>query len=203
MRLFRQHKFSDLKSALIHSEDCEILNLMFIDFNPKDLGFDFLRLKNLKELYIQAHPSIYELQDFDLPIEIGQLSNLKVLSLLNLPLKTFPIWATKLHKLEYLMVRGTDLTTIPSSVSELKNLKTLRIENCPLNKLPIALRQMDKLRHLGFCDTRLTYLGEELFPTNLKTLDFSGTSCYDIRDLEKLSTIMTKTKILPKQKTSH
>jgi Leucine-rich repeat (LRR) protein len=197
MRFLRQHKFSSLESALIRSEDCETLNLMFIDFNLKNFGSDFLRLKNLKKLYIQGDSSIYEWQDFDLPKEIGQINNLKVLSLLNLPLKTFPIWATKLHNLEYLMVRGTNLTSLPSSISELKNLKTLRVENCPLNKLPIELNQMNKLRHLGFCDTRLKYLSEEFFPTNLKTLNFSGTGCFDKKDLEKIRAIMTNTKVYP------
>jgi hypothetical protein len=51
----------------------------------------------LKELYIQGDPKIYEMSDFELPHEIGKLNNLKVLSLLNLPIQQIPDWTEKPH----------------------------------------------------------------------------------------------------------
>jgi Leucine-rich repeat (LRR) protein len=43
-------------------------------------------------------------------------------------------WQAK--KLEILMVRGNDVTQIPTFIQNLTKLKTLRVENCELNSLP-------------------------------------------------------------------
>lgn len=205
MNPFRKKKFSNLEDAVKQSNDCRVLSLIMLDHNLVDKDTDFSKLKNLRELYIQGNPIIYDLADFDLPSTIGQLMKLEVLSLLNLPLKIFPHWITTLTNLEYLMVRGTDVTKIPESISELKNLKTLRVENCALAELPKSLNRMDKLSKLELCDTRLIDLNSSLFPKNLKHLDFSGTGCYDPLDLEKLHSELKNTKIYPpsKQKTNH
>lgn len=198
MMFFKRKKFSALIPAVEHADSCEKLELLFIDHNLKEHGPDFLKLKNLKQLSIQAHPAIYDMPDFALPAEIGRLKKLTSLSILNLPLKHYPDWISTLTELEYLMLRGTDITTIPESISRLKKLKILRIENCPLEKLPSALSRMTGLKKLGLCDTRLTDLNAGLFPGNLRELNYSGTGCYDPSDLEKLRMALKKVKVFPR-----
>jgi hypothetical protein len=198
LKLLRKNKFTSLSSAIKKAEQCNILELQFIEFNLKDYGYDFLKLKNLKELYIQGDPKIYEMSDFELPHEIGKLNNLKVLSLLNLPIQQIPDWTENLMEIKYLMVRGTDVTTIPEFITKFKNLKTLRIENCPLTKLPVGLKSMTNLRELGLCDTQLTDLNPKIFPKKLKRLNFSGTDSYKKTDLENLKKSLRKTKVYPR-----
>jgi hypothetical protein len=65
LKLLRKNKFTSLSSAIKKAEQCNILELQFIEFNLKDYGYDFLKLKNLKELYIQGDPKIYEMSDFE------------------------------------------------------------------------------------------------------------------------------------------
>jgi Leucine-rich repeat (LRR) protein len=97
-------------------------------------------------------------------------------------------------EIKYLMVRGTDVTTIPEFITKFKNLKTLRIENCPLTKLPVGLKSMTNLRELGLCDTQLTDLNPKIFPKKLKRLNFSGTDSYKKTDLEKFEKVIKKNK---------
>lgn len=179
MYFFKKTKFSSLSEAIQNPENCKKLSLLFIEYNLKDKGAIFSQFINLKVLEIQADPSIYDLDDFELPKEIAGLKKLKTIWLLNLPFKTFPEWITGIKSLKYLMIRGNDIDTIPDSICELDNLKTLRIENCNLNKLPATLKKMQNLRNLGLCDTKLTDLSPNLFPKNLKEINLSGSRLKD------------------------
>ncbi|AZA52029.1 leucine-rich repeat domain-containing protein [Chryseobacterium sp. G0201] len=195
MRFFKKTKFLALSDAIQNPKDCKKLSLIFIEYNLKDKGAIFSHFINLRTLEIQADPSIYNLDDFELPEEIASLKKLKKISLLNLPFKTFPEWLTQIKSLKYLMVRGNDIDSIPDSICQLENLKTLRIENCKLNKLPSTLNQMQNLRSLGLCSTELTDLNPDLFPKNLKEISLSGSRKFDDDDLESLKKAMRRTKI--------
>ncbi|KQT23905.1 hypothetical protein ASG22_07720 [Chryseobacterium sp. Leaf405] len=195
MRLFKKTKFSSLNDAIQYPKDCKKLSLIFIEYNLKDKGNIFSQFINLKVLEIQAHPSIYNLDDFELPEEIAGLKKLKKIWLLNLPFKTFPEWIVSMKSLKYLMIRGNDIDTIPDSICELDNLKTLRIENCNLNKLPSTLNKMQNLISLGLSDTKLTDLHPNLFPNNLKEINLAGTRRFKDDDLEHLKKVMRRTKI--------
>lgn len=197
MNLFQKTKFSSLIEASKNPKNCKKLILAFHDQNLKNQGEVFSKFVNLEVLEMQADPSIYHLDGFEFPAEIGNLKKLKKFSVLNFPLKTIPKWISELKSLQYLMIRGTDVETIPDSISQLEKLKTLRIENCPLSKIPKTLNQMKSLQILGLSDTKLTDLSPNLFPKHLKEINFSGTGRYDKQDLEYLKTKMTKTKIYP------
>ncbi|MFC0780745.1 leucine-rich repeat domain-containing protein [Flavobacterium sp. HJSW_4] len=197
MNIFRKTKFSSLIEASKNPKNCKKLTLRFYDENLKNKGEIFSEFINLEVLEMQADPSIYHLDDFEFPAEIGNLKKLKKVWFLNFPLKTFPEWISKLKSLQYLMVRGNDIEIIPDSISQLEKLKTLRIENCPLSKIPKTLHQMQNLQVLGLSDTKLTDLNPNLFPKHLKEINFSGTGIYNKEDLEYLKTKMAKTKIYP------
>jgi Leucine-rich repeat (LRR) protein len=151
-------------------------------------GNSFLKLTNLSELFIQGHTSIFYDKEFVLPEEIGNLTGLKKLSLLNLPIAEFPIWITNLKDLEYLMIRGTDLVMLPGSIRQLTKLKTLRIENCPLATLPIELSELTRLKQLGLSDTKVTALDKYSLPHSLRRISLAGTSLFS----SNLTSIGTK-----------
>jgi hypothetical protein len=197
MYIFQKTTFSSLTEASENAKNCRTLKLLFYDQNLKNQGEIFSKFINLEVLEMQADPSIYNLDDFEFPTEIASLKKLKKISFLNFPLKTFPEWIFDTECLQYLMIRGSDIDTIPDSISRLQKLKTLRIENCPLAKIPETLNQMKGLEILGFSDTKLTDLSWDLFPCNLKEINFSGTGVYEKEDLEYLKIKMTKTKIYP------
>lgn len=197
MRLFQKTKFSSLAEACKNPKNCKKLSLQLYDQNLKNQGEIFSRFINLEILEMQASPSLYDLDDFEFPNEIATLKKLKKISFLNFPLKTFPYWIFEIESLQYLLIRGNDIDTIPDAISRLEQLKTLRIENCPLNKIPKTLKQMKNLKILGLTDTRLIDLSWNLFPSNLKEINLSGTGIYEDKDLEALKMIMAKTKIYP------
>jgi Leucine-rich repeat (LRR) protein len=122
---------------------------------------------------------------------------LRRLTLLNVPLAEFPAWVLDLPKLQYLMVRGTNLTCIPDWIYRLQQLHTLRVENCELTTLPRTLRQLTNLRELGLCDTQLRDFSPDQFPPHLKRLSFHGSGYYVRRDVAKLQQALKGTKIWP------
>lgn len=168
MKLFTKTKFESLSEAIERPNNCTTLTLLFIKDNLKDSGHSFIQLKNLKKLSIQGDPSIYYDYGFKLPKEIGQLKKLHTLSLLNLPITTFPDWILNLENLRYLMVRGTDINILPGSISRLNFLQTLRIENCPLKVLPEELNQLVNLKTLGLCDTDIEEIDSRTVPLSWK-----------------------------------
>jgi len=178
MGFFTKTKFDSLTEALKSPGDCKILNMLFIKENLKYSGQAFKKLENLRELWIQGDVSIFHDEEFGLPEEIGQLTKLEKLTILNLPVKEFPVWTLNLNRLKHLMIRGTDLEILPGSITQLSKLKTLRIENCPLTTLPPELKEMKKLKTLGLCDTKLIKLDTENLPTSLRKIDLAGTQLY-------------------------
>ncbi len=197
MHFLKKTKFSSIKEALQKPHDCKNLSLFWIKENFKDKGDIFSKFINLEELKMQGDPTIYDINDFELPKEIANLPKLKNISLLNLPFEIFPEWIMSIKSLQYLMIRGSSIDSIPDSILQLDKLKTLRIENCDLNKLPKKFNQMENLKILGLRDTKLTDLSSELFPKNLKEINFSGTKKYEEYELQLLKTKMKKTKIYP------
>lgn len=197
MYTFRKTKFSSLEEALKRPKNCKKLSLIFYDQNLKNKGEIFSQFVNLEILELQADHSIYYLDDFEIPTEIGSLRKLKKISVLNFPLKFFPEWIFEIKSLQYLMLRGTDITEIPDSIYRLEKLKTLRVENCKLNRIPKTLNQMKNLKVLGLSDTLLTDFSISLFPQNLKEINFSGTGVYKKEDLEYLKAKMSGTRIYP------
>lgn len=166
-------KFHSLSEAIKNPTWCRTLNLIFIKKDFKDSGLLLAKLKNIRKLYIQGDPSIYHDYEFSLPPEIGTLTKLTTLSLLNLPIQEFPDWVFNLTKLEYLMIRGTDVETIPGKISYLHKLKTLRVENCPLPALPPELIELRKLKELGLSDTAVTMVDKKILPPKLRRVYLS------------------------------
>jgi Leucine-rich repeat (LRR) protein len=189
--------YESLEDAVDNASKCKYLRLISASQDLENRGADFLKLRKLKRLHIQADSSIFESTTFALPREIGDVLSLTHLGILNIPLKVFPEWILQLTNLRYLAVRGNDITSIPEDIIRLNKLERFRIENCPLSSLPVGLRKMDHLKYLGLCDTRLIELDISMFPSKLKELDFSGTGWYKIEQLRQIRAAMKGTKVYP------
>ena len=195
MGLFTRH-YRSLPPRLTWPSLCRRLWIYPVDAHLQGWGPQFLQLTNLQRLELQGDGYLFDRTDFTLPAEIGQLRTLKCLVLLNLPIE-FPEWIADLPNLRYLVVRGTNLTTIPPWIDRLHSLHTLRIENCDLAVLPETLREMTNLRELGLSDTRLTDFSPAHFPPQLRTLNFAGTGCWRRSDLSQLQQALPRTKVHP------
>lgn len=74
-----------------------------------------------------------------LPPEIGNLTNLCILSLSNNKLKRIPREIKNLHNLRYLFLANNKLKYITSKISRLTYLEKLVLENNKLKKLPVEI----------------------------------------------------------------
>ena len=194
---FRRHKYESIEDAVTHARHCTSVYVYPCNRDIAGWGEEFLKLQALRELYLQADNAIFYDYSIVLPAEIGKLHKLKKLTLLNFPLTSFPEWIMDLRDLEYLMVRGNDITEIPKDITRLNKLRRLRIENCKLATLPAELSEMHHLKHLGLCDTRLADINVSMFPPKLKSINFAGTGCYRITDLQQLQLQLPNTRIIP------
>ena len=145
--------------------------------DPLDFGFQVWREGRLRELY--AGPDDYFSFDYrleELPESIGNLSQLRKLSLHTNRLRRLPETIGSLEHLEELRLdrndlvelpeaiyalRGmrelnlswNDLTVLPAELGYLESLETLYLRNNPLIELPEALGNLSELRFLGIDHT--------------------------------------------------
>lgn len=196
-RRFISKSYNDIDMALKNSANVKKLDLQFIN-DLDNYATDFLKFVNLKELFIHTYINIKTL-----PVEIGQLTTLKKLGILNTTFDDFPEWITNLVNLEYLMVRGCEFTSVPKTIANLKKLKVLRIENCELAEMPEGINELTSLKELSFAITPILFSSLGNFPKNLKKLDltanrnmenitFSYNNLYDLFPHIKISPHITK-----------
>jgi len=158
-------EFNDLGRALQKPESVKKLYIRFPE-NLNDHAAEFLKFTNLRSLDIQTEVSHAPY----LPKEIGALKTLTRLSILNVSFEAFPEWILNLTNLEYLRVRGCEITEIPSGIKNLQKLKALRTENCEIYDLPVQLKEMPNLKYLSLTDTKIRVLNIGNLPPNLETL---------------------------------
>lgn len=197
MLFFKKKIYHNLPDAVRNASACRELHLKGLDYNLKPHGAEFLKFSKVTTLYIHANFTIYDMEGFELPPEIGQMQSLRYLSLLNLPLKEFPVWLTQLSRLEFLLLRGTDITVVPVSLEGMRSLQTLRIENCPLQEIPPGLNKLRKVEKLGLSNTRLKTLHPGQLPYGIRELDLTGTAIYDQETHAQLRKFFTNTVIHP------
>ena len=122
------------------------------------VAIDFV-LKNPKEQlipYIKALPALQEvslcgshLKSGELPIEIGELKQLKKLELVSCGLKDVPKELANCQDLQELTIRGLPMQSFPEVICELANLKTLEFRQ-KIKKLPDTFTKLQNLKKLDF-----------------------------------------------------
>lgn len=154
-----------------------------------------------------------------IPKEIGNLKNLKNLTLYSLPLKEIPKEIGNLENLQLLFIHDTKgdnikggpfrtggMHYIPKEIGNLKSLEHLELENNNLMEVPKEIGSLNKLTDLGLRDNNLKSLPKEIYNLqNLKTLDLSNNPLESISEeisklkkLELLNLRNTNLKSLPK-----
>ena len=97
-----------------------------------------------------------------LPVEIGQLVNLKALDLSYNQLAFLPAEIVKLVNLQTLYLSNNQLTFLPVEIGQLVNLQTLVLYNNQLTFLPVEIRQLVSLQNLNLSFNQLTFLPVEI-----------------------------------------
>ncbi|WKZ40510.1 MAG: COR domain-containing protein [Anaerolineales bacterium] len=107
-----------------------------------------------------------------LPPEIGQLSQLTSLRLINNSLSQLPRQLEQLSRLKELNLYHNKLTSLPPEIGKLTELTTLDLRNNQLTSLPPEIGQLTQLTTLDLRNNQLTSLPPEIGQlTQLTTLD--------------------------------
>jgi len=185
-----------------------LINLVELDIscleNLEDLPVEIGNLKKLEKLIIDNGNSCQ--MNISLPESIGNLSNLKVLSLYGaldprdidsdkpIPpskIKSLPGTIGKLQNLEVLDLGRNVLKRIPSQIASLQNLKRLALDFNDIHELPPFVGNLKNLQELSVCANGGIKLPKSL--SNLNGLKiFMGNNSLKIKDQEKLRRLFPK-----------
>ncbi|MCW3105344.1 MAG: leucine rich repeat domain containing protein [Bacteroidetes bacterium] len=187
--------FDRLQEALKAPDSVRTLVLTSYDEQRKQLPKEFVKLKNLRKLYLgwcknfnysETFELLAQLPNLDtlelyacdlheLPASIGKLTNLRSLKInLNYLRKVSPEIG-KLKKLEQLDLSTNDLQTLPEEIGALEQLNQLSLQSNDLAVLPAFICKLKNLQVLNIWDNDLTTLPSCISDlVNLKTLSVSG-----------------------------
>jgi len=163
--LFR-NLIKKLPEAISNLENLEILDLSYN--NLEELTNSFKYLKFLKKIFLHKNEFLsfprevcnlksLETLSFnnkliskkkiqEIPIDIGNLKNLRVLELQSNYIKTLPDSICQLDRLEELNISRNRIEELPNSISFLSNLKSLVLFKNPLRTLPDFLLRLENLQ---------------------------------------------------------
>lgn len=109
-----------------------------------------------------------------IPEAIFTLDNLEVLHVSNLETTEIQTAIGNLKNLKMLTVIQTQITTVPESISELTSLETLELEINHITHLPSSIGDMRSLRCINLMDNELTELPDSMSQlSNLEELNLS------------------------------
>jgi Leucine-rich repeat (LRR) protein len=185
-----------------------LINLVELDIscleNLEDLPNEVGNLKKLEKLIIDNGNACQ--MNISLPESIGNLSNLKVLTLCgaidpreigsNEPIppskvKSLPGTIRKLQNLEELDLSRNGIKGIPSQIASLQKLKRLALDYNNIHELPSFIGNLKNLQELSVCSNGGIKLPKSL--ANLNGLKiFMGNNKLKIKDQEKLRRLFPK-----------
>ena len=142
----------------------------------------------------------------EIPTEVWELEQLKVLNLSYNQLTTIPESIAKLTELTRLDLRGNQLTTIPKSITKLTNLTGLYLSDNQLKFIPESITKLAKLTRLSLSGNQLKFIPESIFKlTKLTGLYLSNNqlkvipeSISQLTNLTRLSLSGNQLKVIPK-----
>lgn len=130
----------------------------------------------------------------NLPKNIGNLKNLKVLDISDTYIVTLPKSIGECDSLKEIIVERGNLSNLPDEIGNLKNLEKLEIKNTNSNRntlttLPNTISNLSSLKTLNLMKSGIQSLADITFPTSLETLNLNGiekgisNSIYDCENL--------------------
>lgn len=128
-----------------------------------------------------------------LPAEIGQLSNLEVLTLSRNELTSLPVEIGGLSKLRSLLLTGNRLTSLPPEIASLSSLTTFVLSGNVLTSLPKEFSELSNLVSLDLSDNEFEAVPLEILPlTKLRILNLARNKLRTLPlELAKLSALTT------------
>jgi leucine-rich repeat protein SHOC2 len=109
------------------------------------------------------------------PVEIGQLTSLKVLYLGGNQLTSVPAEIWQLTSLRKLHLGGNQLTSVPAEIGQLTSLRELHLGGNQLTGVPAEIGQLTSLRELVLSGNELTSVPAEIGRlTSLRELHLHG-----------------------------
>ncbi len=110
----------------------------------------------------------------ELPAEIGQLENLRELSLIGNNLSELPAEIGQLENLQELNLNGNNLSELPAEIGQLEKLERLYLDRNKLSELPAEIGQLRNLQELNLNGNNLSEWPAEIVQLkNLQTLILS------------------------------
>jgi len=149
------HKLAKIKTLIQ-------LKLSFVFSNITKIPEAIFSLNSLKVLHI-SNIKMTELQN-----EIGNLTNLETLTVIQTNIRKIPESISKLTKLVTLELEINDITHLPSSIGELSNLRILCLHNNKLVSLPESMENLLNLEELDL-QSNPTLASVPKFIEDLKT----------------------------------
>jgi internalin A len=127
-----------------------------------------------------------------LPAEIGQLQNLKILSVHSNNLQTLPTEIGQLRNLETLYIFGNQLRELPKEIGLLSRLKTLDLSENLIKELPREIGKLVNLKEVSASNNRLSKLPKEIGQlTNLRLLNISDNQIFELpEEIKQLSKLV-------------
>ncbi|MCL2704721.1 MAG: hypothetical protein FWE72_00740 [Spirochaetaceae bacterium] len=141
-----------------------------------------------------------------LPESLGNLSNLKLLSLRLMEITSLPDSITNLKHLKYLEISSRRIMSLPESIGNLTTLEELHID-IPIKVLPESIRNLTNLLELTINYTNIIYLPENIGSlTNLvnlglisnKSMEKLPDAIGNLLSLRRMSVCWSAIKELPK-----
>lgn len=104
-------------------------------------------------------------------------TNLTALTILNTPLREFPVWLSKLPNLQKLAIRGTEIHVIPPGIRHFLALRDFEFVNNDCFSVPDELAELRDLRHLNFGFTQIGTIPDAVLELpRLESLLLTGTN---------------------------
>ena len=157
---------------------------------------------SLAEITSLVLPSDYA---FELPPEIGMLSNLQSLNLRSTIMPSLPAEIGGLSNLQSLALRSTRMSSLPAEIGRLSNLRSLNLSGTSISSLPAEIGGLSNLQSLDLSLTSISSLPADIcMLSNLQSLNLRGTSISSLpteigglSDLQSLDLSVTSISSLP------
>ena len=153
MRIGTPRCYFSIEEAEAERDPAQVRDLSVKEVDVESLRGQLRQFSRLQSL--QFGWCLNEAFSPELQSEILELKRLKTFTVLNTPLRQFPIWLAPLPKLKELVLRGTSIREIPASIERFERLRKLDLANNDICEVPVEIARLRELRELGLHSTPL------------------------------------------------